>query len=59
MELKNQSDYERYIKQDNLGEYYVVLNQFTFHSVISRFLISTSVLLEWKLYCEFVALMVR
>ncbi len=33
MELKNQSDYERYIKQDNLGEYYVVLNQFTFHSV--------------------------
>ena len=33
MELKKQSDYEQYIRQDSLGEYYVVLNQYTFHSV--------------------------
>ncbi|MEF1192353.1 EAL domain-containing protein, partial [Vibrio parahaemolyticus] len=33
MELKKQSDYEQYIRQDGLGEYYVVINQFTFHSV--------------------------
>ncbi|MCF6450216.1 EAL domain-containing protein [Vibrio sp. MMG022] len=33
MELKQQSDYEQYIRQDSLGEYYVVLNQYTFYSV--------------------------
>ncbi|MGR5193958.1 EAL domain-containing protein [Vibrio rotiferianus] len=33
MELKKQSDYEQYIRQNRLGEYYVVLNQYTFHSV--------------------------
>ncbi|WP_272166260.1 EAL domain-containing protein [Vibrio diabolicus] len=33
MELKKQSDYEQYIRQDGLGEYYVVINQLTFRSV--------------------------